>query len=85
MAEALFKLDRYLDQAFVAGLVTVRGVHGKGTGVLKAAVREALSAHPLVVGFRDGYIGEGDAVVTVVEMAERWNTQGPVRDSTSMS
>lgn len=55
MAEELFRLDRYLDQVFVAGLITVRVVHGKGTGVLKAAVREALSAHPLVIGFRDGY------------------------------
>jgi DNA mismatch repair protein MutS2 len=85
VAEALFKLDCYLDQAFLAGLITLRVVHGNGTGVLKAAVREALSAHPLVVGFRDGYIGEGDAGVTVMEMAERWSTQGPARDSTRMS
>lgn len=68
--EALLRLDRYLDEAFVAGLVTVRVVHGKGTGTLRAAVREALSAHPLVKGFREGYVGEGDAGVTVVEMVE---------------
>ena len=71
--EALLRLDRYLDEAFVAGLVTVRVVHGKGTGTLRAAVREALSAHPLVKGFREGYVGEGDAGVTVVEMVERWS------------
>lgn len=82
VAEALLRLDRYLDEVFVAGLITVTVVHGKGTGVLKTAVREALSAHPLVVGFRDGYIGEGDAGVTVVEMADRWSMQNPVRDST---
>ena len=73
VAEALFRLDRYLDKAFVAGLITVSGVHGKGTGALRAAVQEALSAHPLVKGFRDGYIGEGDAGVTVVEMVSRWS------------
>jgi DNA mismatch repair protein MutS2 len=71
--EALYRLDRYLDKAFVAGLTTVRVVHGKGTGVLREAVREALSAHPLVNGYRDGYIGEGDAGVTIVEMEERWS------------
>lgn len=71
--EALLRLDRCLDAAFVAGLVTVRIVHGKGTGTLRAAVREALSAHPLVKGFREGYVGEGDAGVTVVEMVERWS------------
>lgn len=73
VAEALFRLDRYLDAAFVAGLITVRVVHGKGTGTLRAAVREALSAHPLVRGYREGYMGEGDAGVTVVEMADRWS------------
>ena len=75
VAEALFRLDRYLDEVFVAGLATVRVVHGKGTGALRAAVREALSVHPLVKGYRDGYIGEGDAGVTVVEMANRWSRQ----------
>ena len=79
--EALFRLDRYLDEAFVAGLITVRVVHGKGTGTLRAAVREALSTHPLVKGYRDGYIGEGDAGVTVVEMANRWSRQEPPRGS----
>ena len=54
VVEALFRLNRYLDKAFVAGLITVRVVHGKGTGALRAAVREALSAHPLVKGYRDG-------------------------------
>ena len=73
VAEALFRLDRYLDEVFVAGLITVRVVHGKGTGTLRAAVREALSARPRVNGYRDGYVGEGDAGVTVVEMADRWS------------
>ena len=80
--EALFRLDRYLDEAFVAGMITVSIVHGKGTGTLRTAVREALSAHPLVIGFRDGYIGEGDTGVTVVEMADRWSKQNPPRGQT---
>ena len=71
VADALFLLERYLDRSFVSGLKTVRVVHGKGTGVLKAAVRDMLANHPLVLGFRDGYIGEGDAGVTVVELESR--------------
>ena len=82
VGEALFRLDRYLDEAFVAGLITVRVVHGKGTGTLRAAVREALSAHLLVNGYRDGYIGEGDSGVTVVEMADRWRRKSPPSGST---
>ena len=71
VADALFLLERYLDRSFVSGLKTVRVVHGKGTGVLKAAVRDMLTNHPLVVGYRGGYIGEGDAGVTVVELEDR--------------
>ena len=73
VVEASLRLNRYLDKAFVAGLITVRVVHGKGIGALRAAVLEALSAHPLVKGYRDGYIGEGDAGVMVVEMEDRWS------------
>lgn len=73
MEEALLRLDRYLNEAFVSGLITVRVVHGKGTGSLRNAVRNALSKHQLVKSFRDGYIGEGDAGVTIVEMEERWS------------
>ena len=74
LAEALLRLDCYPDEAFVAGLATVKLVHGKGTGALRAAVRQALTVHPLVRGYREGFVGEGDARVTVVEMADRWNT-----------
>lgn len=69
--DALWDLGLYLDRAFVARLGTVRVVHGKGTGVLRDAVREMLAKHPLVKGYREAYIGEGDAGVTVVEMEER--------------
>tara|TARA_Y100000590_G_scaffold26305_1_gene29637 strand:+ start:748 stop:1035 length:288 start_codon:yes stop_codon:yes gene_type:complete len=71
VADALYILDRYLDQAFVANFRTIRVIHGKGTGVLKAAVREELDKHPLVRSYRDAFIGEGDAGVTVVEMEPR--------------
>ncbi|MBF8266938.1 MAG: mismatch repair protein, MutS family [Dehalococcoidia bacterium] len=67
--KALYELERYLDQVFLAGLTTVRVVHGKGTGTLRRVVRETLSSHPLVDGFREGVAGEGGAGVTVVQMA----------------
>lgn len=70
--EALFKLEKYLDKVFVLGLVNIRVVHGKGTGQMKSAVREFLANHPLVKSYREGYIGEGDSGVTVVEMESRW-------------
>ena len=69
--EALFRLDKYLDDAFMAGLPSVRIVHGKGTGTLKRAVHKVLAKHPLVKSFRLGDYGEGDYGVTIVEMGHR--------------
>jgi DNA mismatch repair protein MutS2 len=69
--EALFKLDQYLHDSFVAGLYQVRVVHGKGTGTLRQAVREELGRHPLVKSYRPGGYGEGGAGVTIVELAEK--------------
>jgi DNA mismatch repair protein MutS2 len=66
---ALPKLDYYLNAAFMAGLPSVRIVHGKGTGVLRQTVHEALAEHPLVKSFRLGDWGEGGAGVTIVELA----------------
>jgi DNA mismatch repair protein MutS2 len=73
--EALYELGRYLDQVFLAGMTTVRIVHGKGTGVLRKAVRDSLSSHSLVDVYREGYTGEGGAGVTVVEMANMGNKE----------
>ena len=66
--EALHRLDQYLYDAFMAGLPSVRIVHGKGTGKLRHAVHEALAKHPLVKSYRLGDYGEGDYGVTVVEL-----------------
>ena len=68
--EALFKLDRYLNDAFVAGMLQVRVVHGKGTGILRQAVREMLKNHPLVESFRAGDVREGGGGATVVELVK---------------
>ena len=67
--EALLNLDQYLDQAFMARLPWVRIIHGKGSGVLRQAVREALREHPLVSTYRSGDEGEGGEGVTVAKLA----------------
>jgi DNA mismatch repair protein MutS2 len=69
--EALLKLDKYLHDAFMAGLYQVKIVHGKGTGTLRQVVREQLSTHSLVKSYRPGEYGEGEAGVTIVELASR--------------
>jgi DNA mismatch repair protein MutS2 len=69
--EALLKLDQYLHDAFMSGLFQVRIVHGKGTGMLRQAVREAIAKHPLVNSYRPGVYGEGGEGVTIVELAPR--------------
>jgi DNA mismatch repair protein MutS2 len=69
--EALIKLDRYLNDAFMAGLSQVRIIHGKGTGTLRQAVREQLAKHPLVQSYRPAGYGEGGAGVTIAELAQR--------------
>ncbi len=69
--EALFRLDRYLNDAFLAGLTTVRVIHGKGTGTLRQAIREELKSHPLVKSFRRAEQGEGGDGATIVELANR--------------
>ena len=67
--EALLKLDKYLNDAFMAGLYQAKVVHGKGTGTLRQVVREQLAKHSLVKSYRPGGYGEGGAGVTIVELA----------------
>jgi DNA mismatch repair protein MutS2 len=69
--EALYRLDQYLYDAFMAGLSSVRIVHGKGTGKLRHAVHESLARHPLVKSYRLGDYGEGGYGVTMVELTDR--------------
>jgi DNA mismatch repair protein MutS2 len=66
--EARDLVERYLDDAFVAGLPTVRLVHGKGTGALRKTVRGLLQVHPLVESFREGEPAEGGAGATVAAL-----------------
>jgi len=67
--EALHRLDRYLDGAYLVGLPWVRVIHGKGTGALRAAVRDALRVHPLITSYEVGKEGEGGEGVTVARLA----------------
>ncbi len=68
--EALDALERYLDSAYLAGLPWVRIIHGKGTGKLRLAVREALSHNPHVKSFEAGGDKEGGEGVTVAKLAQ---------------
>ena len=69
--EALFRLDQYLHDAFMAGLIQVSIVHGKGTGTLRQAIKEKLHGHPLVKSYRLGEYGEGGIGVTIAQLADK--------------
>lgn len=66
--EALIELERHLDSAYLAGMPFVRVVHGKGTGTLRKAVREALQGNRYVRSFESGGPSEGGEGVTVVHL-----------------
>jgi len=66
--EARDRVEQYLDDAFLAGLASVRLVHGKGTGALRKTVRDLLAGHPLVESFRDGEPSEGGTGATVAAL-----------------
>jgi len=65
--EAICVLDNYLDSAMRANLSSVRIIHGKGTGALRAAVQQALKKNKYVKKFRLGVYGEGEDGVTIAE------------------
>ena len=66
--DAIWKLDKYLDEARVSHLQSVRIVHGKGTGALRKAVHEYLRRQKWIKSYRIGDFGEGDAGVTIVTL-----------------
>ena len=66
--EAIAELDKYLDDASLAHLSSVRIVHGKGTGALRAGIHKYLKRQKHVKSFRLGAFGEGDAGVTIAEL-----------------
>ncbi len=66
--DGLMEVDRYLDEAVLAGLTEVFLIHGKGTGKLRSAIQEHLRHHPHVKSYRLGRFGEGEDGVTVVAL-----------------
>jgi DNA mismatch repair protein MutS2 len=66
--DALDQLERYLDAAYLAGLPFVRIIHGKGTGKLRQAVREALTTHPHISSYEPGGLSEGGDGVTIAKL-----------------
>ena len=65
--EAVCVMDRYLDEAMRSNLKSVRIIHGKGTGAVRAAVHQALKKNKFVKKFRLGQYGEGEDGVTIAE------------------
>ena len=65
--EAICVLDRYLDEAMRSNLQSVRIIHGKGTGALRAAVHQSLRKNKYIKSFRLGVYGEGEDGVTIAE------------------
>ncbi len=66
--EAIEKVDKYIDDAVIAGLHEVSIIHGKGTGTLRNAIHTHFKGHAHVAAYRLGSYGEGDTGVTVVEL-----------------
>ena len=68
LSEAILVIDKYVDDAIMAGLHEVSIIHGKGTGALRAGIREYLKKNERIEGYRDGKQGEGDFGVTVLKL-----------------
>ena len=68
VSDALFVIDKYLDDCYIAKLKNIRIVHGKGTGTLRTNIHTFLKKHPHVKSFRIGTFGEGENGVTIVEL-----------------
>ncbi len=66
--EAILELDRFIDNALLSGIETIRIIHGKGTGVLRKSVQSHLRQHKAIKSFRLGTFGEGESGVTIAEI-----------------
>lgn len=66
--EALLDLDKYIDDAYIAGLKEAYIIHGKGTGVLREGIKSYIKVHKNIKTFRTGKYGEGGEGVTVIEL-----------------
>ena len=66
--DAIPVVERYIDDAAMGHIETVRIIHGKGTGALRQTVHDTLRKHKRVKSFRLGRFGEGETGVTVVEL-----------------
>ncbi|KRQ87349.1 Endonuclease MutS2 [Caloramator mitchellensis] len=66
--EAMYNLDKYLDDAYLSGINKITIIHGKGTGALREGIQRELRNHPYVKSFRIGDFNEGGSGVTVVEL-----------------
>lgn len=66
--EAMYNIDKYLDDVFLSGLEQVTIIHGKGTGMLREGIQSSLKRHHYVKSIRTGEFGEGGSGVTIVEM-----------------
>jgi len=60
--------DRFIDDAYMAGLTQISIIHGKGTGILRSGISDMLKRHRLVKSHRLGMYGEGEDGVTIAEL-----------------
>lgn len=68
LEEALLETDRFIDDAYMAGLNQISIIHGKGTGVLRSGIADMLKRHSLIKTYRLGRYGEGEHGVTIAEL-----------------
>ena len=68
--EAIFLLDKYVDDAYIAHLPYIRIIHGRGAGVLKKAVNEYCRKSPIIKNYRLGDFGEGGDGVTIASFGD---------------
>ena len=68
--EARDEVERFLDQAFLAGRPSVRVVHGTGMGILRRSLRDYLKKHPHVIGVTEPPYNEGGQGATLVELRQ---------------